>query len=123
LEANARGWRALGAIIVLPSLASAQQGDQQLRQQIEPIVAAYQDAVNKLDAAASPVTPSMQGRLRFIFSFLRRHLFYLAAFRGTAFQGAMLIMDRAKYRRHLGQDMTNSVSRPPRSPKPVSSLP
>jgi uncharacterized protein (TIGR02246 family) len=40
------------AAIAFATTASAQQGDQQLRQQIEPVVAAYQDAVNKQDAAA-----------------------------------------------------------------------
>jgi uncharacterized protein (TIGR02246 family) len=40
------------AAIAFAATASAQQGDQQLRQQIERLVTAYQDAENKLDAAA-----------------------------------------------------------------------
>ena len=40
------------AAIAFAASASAQQGDQQLRQQIERSIAAYQDAENKLDAAA-----------------------------------------------------------------------
>ncbi len=42
------------AALTFAAPASAQQGDQQLRQQFERLVAAYEDAENKMDAAAIP---------------------------------------------------------------------
>jgi uncharacterized protein (TIGR02246 family) len=42
------------AVVAFAASASAQQGDQKLRQAIEEIAAQYQDAENKSDAAAIP---------------------------------------------------------------------